>query len=265
MLASTPIDALLCFDDTACVVTGAASGIGRAIATRFAEVGAAVTLIDVDPALDRAAAALAAAHPAPVSVVTADVRDAAALDAVAQEAVETRRRLVWVNAAGIFPSSPLEDLTVDEWDRVVGVDLTGTFNGCRAAGLAARRRGRPAVIVNISSVAGFRAGWPPGIAHYVSAKHGVQGLTKAMAVELGPDVRVVCLAPGTVVTEGLEAKFGPLTGGPDDPYIRMARRMPIPRPAIPDDVARLAVACASPLAAMTTGATIPVDAGHLAT
>ena len=174
------------------------------------------------------------------------------------------RSALWVNCAGIYPTHRLADLTDEAWASVVDLDLTATFYGCRAAGLAMRAGGIPGVIINISSVAGFRVGAPPGIAHYASAKHGVHGLTKALAVELGRDrIRVLCLAPGTVLTEGLREKYGEPTESPDDPYARMAQRMLIRRPGLPDDVARVAVFCASPLAAMLTGTVIPVDGGHL--
>lgn len=264
-LARTPVASLLDFADAACVVTGGASGIGRSIATRFAQAGAAVSIVDLSSDRDAAAADVAEQTGGDVVAVSADVRDLAALEAVAGAALGRRRRLVWVNAAGIYPTHRLEDLTEEAWEAVIGIDLTGTFNGSRAAGLALRRADATGVIVNISSTAGSRAGWPPGIAHYVSAKHAVEALTKALAVELGPfGIRVVCLAPGTVLTEGLRAKFGEATGA-DDPYARLARRMPIARPSLPDDVARMALVCASPIAAMLTGCTIPVDGGHLAT
>jgi NAD(P)-dependent dehydrogenase (short-subunit alcohol dehydrogenase family) len=264
-LAETPFTELFDFTGAACVVTGGAKGIGRAIATRFAELGADVILLDVDPSVAAVAAVLGTAAPGHVEARIVDVRDGAALDAVATSATAgPPRYVVWVNAAGIYPTNRLDDMTDTAWKRVIDLDLTGTFAGCRAAGLAMRTAGLPGVIVNISSVAGSRAGSPPGIAHYVAAKHGVEGLTKALAVELGPaGIRVVCIAPGTVVTEGLVDKFGP-AGGDDDPYLRLARRMPIPRPSLPDDVARAAVFLASPAAAMITGSTLPVDAGHLA-
>lgn len=262
--AATPYPDLLRYDDAAVVITGGAKGLGFAMADRFAELGATITLVDIDPDLEAVASGLAARRGVGVTAVHGDVRDSSLSDRVAAEAYAPRfARLVWVNNAGIYPTNRLEDMRDDDWQRVIDLDLTATFYGCRAAGLAVRAREGSGVIVNISSTAGFRVGNPPGISHYASAKHGVQGLTKAMAHELGRDgVRVVCIAPGTVITDGLLAKFGP-AGGDDDPYARLAARMPIQRPSLPDDVARTAVFLASPAAAMITGAIVPVDAGHL--
>jgi NAD(P)-dependent dehydrogenase (short-subunit alcohol dehydrogenase family) len=116
-------------------------------------------------------------------------------------------------------------------------------------------------------VAGFRTGRPPGLTHYASAKHGVQGMTKALAAELGPDgVRVNCIAPGAVVTDTLESKFGPmdLEAGTDY-FSTRAQEMPIRRPSLPDDIARAACFLASDAAANITGVILPVDAGHLTT
>lgn len=262
--AATPYADLLAYDDAAVVITGGAKGIGFAMADRFAELGASITLVDLDPTVDEAARRLVDRRGVTARAVRGDVCDSALVTRVAEEAYHGGvARLVWVNNAGIYPTNLLQDMADDDWGRVIDLDLTATFYGCRAAGLAIRARGGEGVIVNISSVAGFRVGNPPGISHYASAKHGVQGLTKSLAYELGRDgVRVVCIAPGTVITDGLLAKFGD-ADGPDDPYARLSARMPIQRASLPDDVARTAVFLASPAAAMITGAIVPVDAGHL--
>lgn len=263
--AATPIADLLRFDDAVCVVTGGAKGIGFAIANRFAELGSGIVLVDQDSLVASAAARLTERHQVRSQVVLGNMCDSAvSVEAAALALTANPSRMIWVNSAGIYPTNRLADLSDEAWSKVIDLDLSATFYGCRAAGLALRERNLPGVIINISSVAGFRVGAPPGIAHYASAKHGVQGLTKALAVELGrDDIRVLCLAPGTVLTEGLIEKFGPPGDGPDDPYAQLARRMPIRRPGLPDDVARVAVFCASPMAAMLTGTVIPVDAGHL--
>jgi NAD(P)-dependent dehydrogenase (short-subunit alcohol dehydrogenase family) len=253
-LASTPLADLLAFDDSAVVVTGGASGIGYAIAARFAAQGAAVVVVDRDEE------ALRTATDAGFAAVVADVGDAGALDQVALDAFGSRRRLVWVNSAGIYPTHLLAELDDDAWQRVIDVNLTGTMKGARAAVRAMRAVGGTGVVINLSSVAGARAGSPPGIHHYAASKHGVEGLTKSLAVEVGPEgIRVVAIAPGVVVTEGLSAKYGD-----DEVFLRMARSKPLRRPSLPDDIARVAVFLASPLAAMVTGCTIPVDGGHRA-
>ncbi|GAA3516218.1 glucose 1-dehydrogenase [Aeromicrobium panaciterrae] len=264
--AGAAFASLVRFDDAAAVVTGGAQGIGLAIANRLAELGAAVILLDVDPKVEESAAMLAHRHGATVTSHLVDVRDSVELNAVARSALtDGAQRLIWVNAAGIYPSHMLADLRDEDWELVIGLDLTGTFYGSRAAALALREAGLEGVVINISSIAGFRTGRPPGIAHYASAKHGVQGLTKALAAELGVDgVRVVCLAPGAVLTEGLIERFGEmdLEGGTDY-FSTRAQDMPIKRPSLPDDVARAACFLASHAAANITGVILPVDAGHL--
>lgn len=263
-LSERPLAELLDLSDTTCVVTGGVRGIGHAVARRFAAAGAATTIVDGDSQVLDVARELGQQTRAPVRGARCDVRDADGLHEIARAAAAPDRRFVWANCAGIFPSHRIDDLGPDEWSAVLGVDLDGTYFGARAAALAAREIGVGGAVINISSTAGTRAGWPPGIAHYAAAKHGVEGLTKALAVELGPSgVRVVCLAPGTVLTEGLVERFGP-PGGDHDPYLRATRKLPIPRPALPDDVARVALFCATDAAAMLTGCTIPVDGGHLA-
>lgn len=264
--AESDFPSLVRFDDAAAVVTGGGQGIGRAIGSRLAELGARVTLVDIDPAVHSTAAQLGERHGADVTGRTLDVRCSEELTALAKEVLTQKvGRLIWVNAAGIYPSHLLPDLTDEDWDRVIGLDLTGTFYGSRAAALAVRNAGIEGVVVNISSVAGFRVGRPPGLAHYASAKHGVQGLTKALAAELGVDgIRVVAVAPGAVVTEGLVAKFGELDlDGGTDYFSTRAQDMPIKRPSLPDDVARAVCFLASHAAANITGVVLPVDAGHL--
>lgn len=265
--ARTPFVELFDFSDSACVVTGGAKGIGYGIAKRFAELGAGVVLADIDPETGRIAAALSepTGDRTRVTGVVCDVTDAAALAAVARDACADRARLIWVNSAGIYPTNLIEDMNDDAWNSVIDLDLNATFWGCRAATEAIRERSISGVIINLSSVAGFRVGNPPGISHYAAAKHGVQGLTKALAFELGRDgIRVVGIAPGTVITDGLIEKFGPVDpDAANDRYSQSAQRMPIPRPSLPDDVARAAVFLASPAAAMLTGTILPVDAGHL--
>lgn len=256
--AATPFVDLFDFAGQTCVVTGGAKGIGLAIVRRFVELGARVVVVDVDSAATAVEGATG---------IVGDVCDSAFLDEVAATAIEGNpSRLIWVNCAGIYPTNMIDEMSDADWAKVIDLDLTATFYGCRSAALAMRGAAIGGVIVNLSSVAGFRVGNPPGLSHYAAAKHGVQGLTKALAVELGSDgIRVCAIAPGTVITEGLIEKFGPVDPeGVSDRFSQSAQRMPIKRPSLPDDVARAAVFLASPAADQLTGTIIPVDAGHLA-
>ncbi|MGZ4711880.1 MAG: SDR family NAD(P)-dependent oxidoreductase [Acidimicrobiia bacterium] len=257
---------LLSLTGRVAVVTGGAMGIGYAIADRMAEAGADVIVGDIGDAVG-AAARLAERHPSRRIVgTTLDVRDAASIVACADLAVGERGRLdVWVNNAGIYPSAPLLDLTDDDWDRVLDVNLRGTFIGAREAARRMVAAERGGVILNIASTAGYQAGGP-GVAHYVSSKHAVRGLTKSLAVELGPvGIRALAIAPTLIETPGIEAGREQFRrAGLGDMLDTYADRLPAGRVGVADDVARVAVFCASDLATFMTGSTLLVDGGDVA-
>jgi NAD(P)-dependent dehydrogenase (short-subunit alcohol dehydrogenase family) len=250
---------LLSFDGRCVVITGGARGLGLQMGRRFAEAGATVVLADLDA--DGAAAA-AEDLPGTAEGVALDVTDVEATVRLADDVVERHGHLdVWVNNAGIFPFSDAVEMSDEEWRRVIDINLTGTFWGAREAGrrMAADRGG---VIINLASTAGYSA-TGPGIAHYVATKHAVRGLTKSLAVELGPKgVRSVALAPALIATPGTEAlRRGGLEAGGSDMFEDVAAQIPLGRVGVPDDVARIAVALASDLAAFVSGDTLLVDGG----
>lgn len=243
------------------VVTGAARGIGYATAARLLEAGARVVVADVDgPAAERAAARLGErALAAPV-----DVADETSVCELVLSAVEACGRLdIWVSNAGVYPPAPVLELSADEWDRMLAVNLRGTFLGAREAARAMIAAGKGGVIVNVASTAAYRAD-APGVAHYVASKFGVRGLTQSLAVELGPHgIRVLAVAPTVTLTPGLEEQRAPLEAAGfalDD----LGPRLPLGRVAVPDDIARVVLFCASDLSLLMTGSTLLVDAGELA-
>ncbi|MDH3295502.1 MAG: SDR family oxidoreductase [Acidimicrobiia bacterium] len=252
----TPLAELLRLDGQTAVVTGAGRGIGAAIVSRLVEAGAAVVAADIEP---QRASGVAG----PIRTAAVDLRHPEGCDTLADLALDTFGSLdVWVNNAGIYPSSPLVDLNDDEWGRVLEINLTAAFRGARAAARVMIPHGG-GVIVNIASNAGMAAG--PGTAHYVSSKHGVVGLTKSLAVDLASDgIRAVGVAPGVTRTEGVEAAAASLRqagwGNLDD-YV--GRTTPLGRMAQPDEIARVVVFAASDLASYVNGTTIVVDGGQL--
>lgn len=244
------------------VVTGGAKGLGKAIARRFAEAGANVVLGDLDAATAQdAAAELSDRYGTRVLATALDVREGTSVSALADFArAELGSIDVWVNSAGIFPLTRILEMTDEIWDNVLNINLRGTFIGCREAARKMVDNGG-GVIINIASTAGFK-GAGPGIPHYVASKHGVRGVTRQFALELAEkDIRVLGIAPTTILTEGVRDVMPSAaeTGFDlDQTYHSM-----LGRTGVPDDVARVALFCASDMSAFMTGSTILVDAGDM--
>jgi NAD(P)-dependent dehydrogenase (short-subunit alcohol dehydrogenase family) len=257
------------------LVTGGGKGIGAAVARRLAEAGAGVMVADIDKAAaEQVAGEIGEAARSnggcsgPGSGgraigVELDVTDSAAVEAVVGRATSELGGLdILVNNAGIFPIFPVLAMPDEEWDRVLRTNLYGAFYCAREAGR--QMVGRGGVIVNVASIQAFRAG-SPGLAAYTSSKGALVSFTQALAVELGPmGVRVLAVAPTVVDTPGLQANM-PIfeAAGVADVIGEVSAKLPLGRTAVPDDVARVVLFCASDLAALMTGDTLLVDAGHM--
>ncbi len=235
------------------LVTGAASGIGRASALAFAAAGASVALVDIDgDGLERTAKDVHAAG-REAEVITADVTDLDAMaDAVERTVARFGRLDAAHNNAGVAgPYLPLDEYPADEFLRVIQVDLIGVWH-CMRAEIAQMRRQGSGAIVNTSSMLGAAA--MPDNGPYVAAKHAVHGLTRTAALELGAaGIRVNALAPGVTRT-------GMTSSVSED----LLRRVPLNRIAEPDEIAAAAVWLCSPEASYITGAVLVADGGWLA-
>lgn len=257
-LTRSPVVELFSLEGRVAVVTGGGRGLGRAIAGRLAEAGAAVVVADLDGTAAAAVAEeISSRHGTKAVPSAVDVRDPSSVEALADKAVESFGAVdIWVNNAGIFPIVPVMETPPALLDDVLDINAAGVLHGARAAAARIRRQGRGGAIVNIVSVAGFAAR-SPGVAAYVASKHAVRGLTRQLAIELAPDdIRVVGVAPAFVRTEGT------LAGLPPEVSDRITSRLG--RPGVPDDIARVVLFCASDAAAFITGSTLLVDAGELA-
>jgi NAD(P)-dependent dehydrogenase (short-subunit alcohol dehydrogenase family) len=237
----------------AALITGAASGIGRASALAFASAGAAVALLDIDAEglADTAAAASAAGVRA--EALVADVRDLRAVTGAVGRAVEAFGRLdAALNNAGVpGPYLPLDEYSEEDFMRILQVDLAGVWRCMRAEIRQMRAQGHGA-IVNTSSMLGAAA--MPDNSAYIAAKHGVHGLTRAAALELGgTGIRVNAIAPGVTRTG--------MTSAVSDDLLRM---VPLGRIAEPEEIAAAAVWLCSPEASYITGSVLVADGGWLA-
>lgn len=223
------------------VVTGAARGIGLAIAEKLAALGVAVEGWDI----------LAPEGDCFAAFRSVDVTDEAAVDAAMEAAGSIE---ILVNNAGINgPTKPTWEYTLAEWSRVLDVDLTGVFLCSRAAapGMRARGYGR---IVQIASIAGKEGG--PNACAYAAAKHGVVGFTKGLAQELvGSGVLANCIAPVMTETDLLKNMS-------DDYIADRRRRIPMGRFCTTGEIAEMAAWVASPACSFTTGAVFDISGGR---
>jgi meso-butanediol dehydrogenase / (S,S)-butanediol dehydrogenase / diacetyl reductase len=232
------------------LVTGVASGIGRAVAERLVADGATVVGLD-----------LRAEGPDGVEVVAGDVTDRAAVDAVVAHAVAAHGRLdVVANVAGIPQFGRVDDLSDAEWQRQLDVNLTGPFRVCRAA--LPHLRATRGCIVNVASIAGLQG--QAYTAAYCASKGGLVALTRALAVELALDgVRVNCVCPAAVDTP-LLAEVAHRIPPDADPRLLDRLQMLMPGLVTPGQVADAVAWLASDAAALVTGQALALDGGRSA-
>ncbi len=235
------------------VVTGGANGLGQGIVRRLAADGYRVLFCDVDAAGGEALAAELTAAGRAVDFTPIDVgraEDVARLGEVVSGLGDPLYAVV--NNAGIFPRSPFLQLPLEEWNRVLAVNLTGPFLVAQTLAPAMLAAGE-GVIVNLASGLAFR-GDPRGV-HYTASKHGIRGLTKALALALAPTIRVNAIAPGVADTAQAAQ------GYPREELLAQGSRIPLGRIAQPRDIARAVAFLLSPDAEYITGQTLPVNGG----
>jgi len=257
-MSAPAVRALLDFSGQVVVVTGAGSGVGSGIATRFAEAGAAVAVHYRRS--ETGALALQktiAGRGGKAITVQADLGRKAGVETLIAKTVQAFGRLdVLINNAGTYPVSPLLEMAEEEWDQVLEANLRSVHLCTQAAARQMIRQGTGGAIVNIASISAEQPG--AGHSHYNAAKAAVVMHTRTAAQELGRQgVRVNAVSPGVIWREGIEQAW-------PEGVARYLKVVPLGRLGQPDNVADACLFLASPAARWITGANLVVDGGVLA-
>jgi meso-butanediol dehydrogenase / (S,S)-butanediol dehydrogenase / diacetyl reductase len=239
--------------DKRILITGGASGIGAATAARFLEEGSLVCILDRDA---KACAAIRQRIPGISEAIIADVTDLMQVEAAFADAVRVMDGVdVLINNAGISIRHNFLEITPEEWEKVISVNLTGVFYVAQTAARHMWQRGS-GVILQTASTNGIMG--YPYYAGYNATKAGVIELTRSMALELAPKIRVCAVAPGYVLTPMQRAEYS------DAMLEEVNRKIPLRRHARPEEIAALFAFLASDDAAYATGQVFTMDGGEIA-
>ncbi|MFH0804236.1 MAG: SDR family NAD(P)-dependent oxidoreductase [Candidatus Zambryskibacteria bacterium] len=241
------------FKNKTAVVTGAAKGIGYGIALAFAKEGANVVMADLDKtANENSAREIEELTKSKCVGVECDVSKKEDVDALIKTATEKFGALdILVNNAGIFPFKPFLELTESDWDKVLDINLKSVFFCSQAAAKIMKEGSKIVTISSIASLIGFE-----NLTHYCASKGGINGLTRALALELAPKkINVNAIAPGLINTPGVSA------GMNDEAIKQMTTIIPWGRAGLPEDIASAVVFLASSQSDYITGQVIVVDGG----
>lgn len=243
--------------DKVAVITGGGSGIGRAVALAFGEYGAKVAVVDIDLAKADATAAEVKALPGEAIAVKTDVTDATAINAMVRSVVETYGRIdILFDNAGRGISKPAVDISRDDWDRVIELNLTGMFLCAQAVGKLMLKQGGGKIVItgSVSSALGH-----PNAVSYAASKHGVVGMMKVLANEWAPhNINVNAIGPGIARTPMTERIFADR-----ELHDRMAQLVPMGRLGETDDLVGAAIFLSSAASDYITGQIIYIDGGRL--
>ena len=255
------------FEGKAVIVTGGALGIGQGIVRAFAREGAAVAISDVNASAAGGLAAELTEQGSRVVTVIGDVSSQADAERMVAETVAALGRLdVLVNNAGIQPIDAyfnIEDTPVEIWDRIVGVNLRGTFLMSKYALPRIRASGPGGSVINMASVQGIQS--MPKVPSYAASKGGVLSLTRNMALDYAPvGIRVNAICPGTIDSEMVRTAARGEGGDMDATLRKYGAFHPLGRLGVPEDIAQAALYLASDRSSFMTGTYLTVDGGMMA-
>jgi 2-deoxy-D-gluconate 3-dehydrogenase len=261
----TPIGELINLTHKRAIVTGGAMGIGFAISYRLAEAGASIVIVDKHSERAQNASEELRSHGYQATFVQADVSQEQEVQDMVTTAVGNGSGIdILVNNAGIYPSRPLTQMTGDDFDQVISVNLRGTFLCSREVSRRMIQQKQSGCIINIASISSIRP-LSKGLSAYDASKGGVLTLTKSMALELGQyGIRVNAIAPGSIFTEGMLSQGEGFS--PSEWKAELKRFMAgtaLGWLGRADDIGRVALFLASGLASYITGSLIVVDGGYL--
>jgi len=242
--------------DRVAVVTGAAGGIGAATSRVLAANGASVVATDVVPAVEETAAEIEAADGRALAHEM-DVTDAADVEAVVEATLDEFGQIdILANVAGIFPTHTLEEMSREDWDEVLDINLNGTYN-CTQAVLPAMRERGYGRIVNISSAAGGHIGWSNDLAHYAASKGGVLGFTRSAALDVAQHgITMNAIVPGLIDTGAPQAVAS------EEELQAGIQMTAFGRMGDPEEIANAVAFLGSEEASYVTGAKLVVDGGY---
>jgi 3-oxoacyl-[acyl-carrier protein] reductase len=239
--------------DKVAIITGAGQGIGRGVASNFACEGGKIVVVDIKRESTEETVRMIESKGLEAIPFVADVSRIEDVKKLVRKTVDLYGRIdILVNNVGIYPVTLMVDMTEEEWDRVILIDLKTVFI-CSREVIPFMIKQRAGKIVNIASVTGPVVGYP-GQTHYSAAKAGVVGFTRSLALELAKyNINVNAIAPGVVTTPGVQSL---------DQFVRMAEANPLKRLGTPLDVANAALFLASERSDYVTGQIIVVDGGN---
>ena len=242
-------------DGKTALITGAASGIGKSIARRFHDEGAQIVIVDIDMNAAQTFRKQLQANRGEAIAIACDVTDKDQVNTAIDKTIDNFGKLdILVNNAGVSPLRGLDELEVDEWNKVIAVNLTGPFLFMKAAFEHIAKAGKFGRVINMGSLAGQIGGISVGL-HYTASKGGIMAMSKQLAKLLAPyGATSNCIAPGTTDTPLVQA-------WPEATRKSLIDMIPLGRLGLPEDVASAALFFASEDAQFITGATINVNGG----